>query len=576
MAVLHKLSIRNFRGIKEFDQVFDTGITCIIGRGDSGKSTILDAINYVFSSSWGIHFNDSDFYNCDMDNPIVIEGTVMDLPEKLVSQYSTHIRGILANGEICDDMESQESQDSIPSLTIRLTVTKDLEPTWDVVSNRGIDPMPIKSSKRALLNVFSVADFNDRHFSLNKGNPLYTLYKQLTGEDILDGENKVLDVMRDAKKEFDTSISDKFKGVIDKVKSVATELGVSLNEITASLDHRDIAISENKVSIHEDGVPFRLKGKGSKRLLSLAIQMSLTQPSGIILIDEIEQGLEPDRVQHLVCVLSRYTDKQIILTTHSSHVIVEIPCKSLYIRRDDTISLTHVEGCMQNVVRSNPEAFFAKKVIVCEGPTEIGIFRAINEYLLNDIGRSASHFGVRFANGGGRNMDQYVRGFIELGYRCCLFCDSDDENINAQKNDFAASGVEVVDCLSSNCLEKQIFSDLPWEGIVELIGIYRTILVNEEEGLISVDEADKRVFDSVKSKLMNRKDLNYSQDWMCVESYDLREALAKAAISRKNPWFKNQTRGMLMGRVILKYYHLMLNTNHLKKEIDRIIEWVKA
>ena len=398
----------------------------------------------------------------------------------------------------------------------------------------------------------------------------------MTGEDILDGENKVLDVMRDAKKEFDTSISDKFKGVIDKVKSVATELGVSLNEITASLDHRDIAISENKVSIHEDGVPFRLKGKGSKRLLSLAIQMSLTQPSGIILIDEIEQGLEPDRVQHLVCVLSRYTDKQIILTTHSSHVIVEIPCKSLYIRRDDTISLTHVEGCMQNVVRSNPEAFFAKKVIVCEGPTEIGIFRAINEYLLNDIGRSASHFGVRFANGGGRNMDQYVRGFIELGYRCCLFCDSDDENINAQKNDFAASGVEVVDCLSSNCLEKQIFSDLPWEGIVELIGIYRTILVNEEEGLISVDEADKRVFDSVKSKLMNRKDLNYSQDWMCVESYDLREALAKAAISRKKPWFKNQTRGMLMGRVILKYYHLMPNTNHLKKEIDRIIEWVKA
>ena len=385
MAVLHKLSIRNFRGLKEFDQVFDTGLTCIIGRGDSGKSTILDAINYVFSSSWGIHFNDSDFYNCDMTNPIVIEGTVTGVPEKLLSQYAAHVRGILPNGDICDDMEDPEAAELVSALTIRLTVTKDLEPSWDVVSNRGQEPMPIKSSRRALLNVFSVADFNDRHFSLNKGNPLYTLYKQLTGEDILDGENKVLDIMRDAKKEFDTSISDKFKGVIDKVKSVATELGVSLNEITASLDHRDIAISENKVSIHEDGVPFRLKGKGSKRLLSLAIQMSLTQPSGIILIDEIEQGLEPDRVQHLVCVLSRYTDKQIILTTHSSHVIVEIPCNSLYIRRDDTISLTHVDGYMQNVVRSNPEAFFAKKVIVCEGPTEIGIFRAINEYLLNDI-----------------------------------------------------------------------------------------------------------------------------------------------------------------------------------------------
>ena len=63
MAVLHRLSIKNFRGIKDFDQVFGAGLTCIIGRGDSGKSTILDAINYTFSSSWGIHFNDSDFYN---------------------------------------------------------------------------------------------------------------------------------------------------------------------------------------------------------------------------------------------------------------------------------------------------------------------------------------------------------------------------------------------------------------------------------------------------------------------------------------------------------------------------------
>lgn len=575
MAVLHKLSIRNFRGLKEFDQVFDTGLTCIIGRGDSGKSTILDAINYVFSSSWGIHFNDSDFYNCDMTNPIVIEGTVTGVPEKLLSQYAAHVRGILPNGDICDDMEDPGAAELVSALTIRLTVTKDLEPSWDVVSNRGQEPMPIKSSRRALLNVFSVADFNDRHFSLNKGNPLYTLYKQLTGEDILDGENKVLDVMREAKKEFDTSISDKFKEVIDKVKVVATELGVNLNEITAALDHRDIAISENKVSIHEEGVPFRLKGKGSKRLLSLAIQMSLTQPSGIILIDEIEQGLEPDRVQHLVYVLSRYTDKQIFITTHSSHVIVEILCNSLCIMRENHTSLIHVKGCMQNVVRSNPEAFFAKKVIVCEGPTEIGIFRAINEYMLNNIGRSASHYGVRFANGGGRNMDQYVRGFIGLGYQCCLFCDSDDDNINAQKKDFVAIGVEVVDCLPSNYLEKQVFADLPMAGVTELIGIYRSIIVNEEDGLISEDDADKCIFDSVKSKSMNGRDTTYSQDWACGDSSDLREALAKASISKKNPWFKNQTRGMLMGRVILKYCHSMSDTNHLKVEVNKIIEWVK-
>jgi predicted ATP-dependent endonuclease of OLD family len=54
MAKLERLIIKHFRGIENFEQRFKGGITCIIGRGDSGKSTILDAISYVFSQSWGV------------------------------------------------------------------------------------------------------------------------------------------------------------------------------------------------------------------------------------------------------------------------------------------------------------------------------------------------------------------------------------------------------------------------------------------------------------------------------------------------------------------------------------------
>lgn len=47
MPKLFHLHIENFRGIKKFDHSFNGGMTCIIGRGDSGKTTILDAISYV-------------------------------------------------------------------------------------------------------------------------------------------------------------------------------------------------------------------------------------------------------------------------------------------------------------------------------------------------------------------------------------------------------------------------------------------------------------------------------------------------------------------------------------------------
>lgn len=188
MAKLRFLKISHFRGIKNFEQIFGDGITCIIGRGDSCKSTILDAIAYVFAPSWSIRLNDSDFYMCDTTSPIVIEGVVSDIPDELILKYSNHLRGITKDYQLVDDMESEEAHDALPALTIRLTIRKDLEPSWEVVSYNGVESSIIKATDRGKLNVFSVSEYTDRHFSLNKGNPLYSLYQQLNGNHIADDE----------------------------------------------------------------------------------------------------------------------------------------------------------------------------------------------------------------------------------------------------------------------------------------------------------------------------------------------------------------------------------------------------
>lgn len=190
MARLEYLSINHFRGIETFEQWFGNGITCIIGRGDSGKSTILDAIAYLFSQSWTIHLNDSDFYNCDTNTPIIIEGTVTGVPEELLKLYENHVRGV-KDGKLIDDMESKDAIEAETALTIQLKVGKDLEPSWSVVSNNGVEPTGIKGVGRGKLNVYAVSDYTDRHFSMNKGNPLYSLYKQLNGTAFEDTDNVV-------------------------------------------------------------------------------------------------------------------------------------------------------------------------------------------------------------------------------------------------------------------------------------------------------------------------------------------------------------------------------------------------
>ena len=572
MAKLNYLKIIHYRGVEMFEQTFRDGITCIIGRGDSGKSTILNAIACLFAHTWSIHLTDSDFYGCNMESPIIIEGVVSAIPNELIKKFRTHLRGILKDGRLIDDMESEDAIDADPALSVRLTVGKDLEPIWEVVSYNGEEPSSIKANDRAKLNVYAISDYTDRHFSMNKGNPLYNLYKQLCVTDVLDDDdNAVLDIVREAKSAFDDAMRDKFDNVINIVKEEARKLGVTINEMKAMLDYKDIAINESKVSVHEDGIPYRLKGKGSKRLLSLAIQMALTEPSGIILIDEIEQGLEPDRVRHLVNILSKYSEKQILITTHSSNVIVELPCESLYIMRQGSRALLHVEGEVQGSIRKNPESFFSKKVLICEGATEIGICRALNDYQQEKGLNSMTCLGVCLADGHGRELEKYVIGFKELGYDTALLCDSDDNSVNKIKQKFKEAGVVVIDCDEQLAFEQQLFKDVNWDVVQEEICLCYKYLETEDN--LTFDDAKRKIFEQVFTTL-GKPDEDYDEHWLDAENNDLRMALGTTA--KKNSWYKRIDKASSMMKVVFAHMDELSETSRLRKEFIQLNDWINT
>lgn len=87
MAQVHQLHIQHFRGIKDFTHIFgDARLVVLIGRGDSGKSTILEAVSMVLSPVWNLTISDTDFYNVDTSSPIVIEATLKDVPNELLTE----------------------------------------------------------------------------------------------------------------------------------------------------------------------------------------------------------------------------------------------------------------------------------------------------------------------------------------------------------------------------------------------------------------------------------------------------------------------------------------------------------
>lgn len=560
MAKLVQLEIKNYRGIENLLLKFDhtSNLICFIGRGDSGKTTILEAISAVLSPAWNLAFHDTDFYNCDHLKSIEILATLIDLPPKLitVSKFGLHLRAYdTTNKVIIEDVTIEDSPTShLECLTLRLCVDQHLEPRWTITNARDQEDKLISGSERAMLNCYMIADHVDKHFSWNKGNPLYSLLKSLDTTDAPDEVNIIIQSLRAAKTQIDQHNFSELQEVTDKITLQAAALGLNILNTNTTLDFKELSIKDGRISLHEDLIPFRLKGKGSKRLISLAIQLNLVKEGGIMIVDEIEQGLEPDRVKHLARALKENSGGQIFLTTHSRDVITELGASPLrLILKDKEASkiegraLVYNEDTLTKVIRACPDAFFAKKIIVCEGATEIGLCRALDKYR-KSIGKQQMSFkDCAYVDGAGDTFVERAFTIVRADIATAILCDSDKDIINNQKPLLKAENVFICDCEPKNCTEAQVFKDLPWLAIQELVQKFSK---NIESG-----------FPKLLERILEEKD-----------TIALRSELTAASLSKK--WFKRIDYGEAMGDVIFQYFDQMNDEKHLKNSLVSLSTWI--
>ena len=154
MSKIIELDIKNFRGIESFSQKFSGNVVCLIGRGDSSKTTILEAIKAILSPRWNHTFYDTDFYQLDTSEPIEIVISLTDIPDALKTEgkFGLYLRAVDAEGNVSDDLGDEDSA----VLTIKLTVDNTLEPTWHVITGRDQESKEIKQGDRGKLNCFMI------------------------------------------------------------------------------------------------------------------------------------------------------------------------------------------------------------------------------------------------------------------------------------------------------------------------------------------------------------------------------------------------------------------------------------
>ncbi|WP_295413652.1 AAA family ATPase [uncultured Thiodictyon sp.] len=246
---IRQLKVANFRGIAALDWKPGHAFCCLIGPGDSGKSTVLDAIEAALSSRW-FSFNESDFMNCEATSSIIIEATVGELSKALKSdeRFGLYIRGWTAASELRDEPEDDDE----PVLTVRLTVDAAMEPVWELVCDRVDDPRTLSNRDRALFGLVRLAGEDARHLTWGQGSVL----SRLTGDS--NAAARLAEAYRSARASAKLNEIEALTHTAKMAEGFAKGLGAYVDgTYEPGLELGRSGLSSGSIALHDDQVPLR-------------------------------------------------------------------------------------------------------------------------------------------------------------------------------------------------------------------------------------------------------------------------------------------------------------------------------
>ncbi len=567
---IHQLEIQNFRGIQNLTWHPSPGLNCLVGPGDSTKTSILEAISLLLAHRWNLNFSDADFYDGDFDQDIRIEATITGLSQEMsqLGVFGERLRGITSDGTIVDD----PLDGACPAVTIRLTVDASLEPQWFVMKDSDSEPPRLGRAQRESFAVQRLDE--DAHTHL-RWSPVSAL-SHLTGP-----TPDLPLILANAQRAARTAIFDnpdpELQAAAESANLASNSLGgITIADAKPGLDPH-LHLRSGSLVLHDGGLPVDTHGLGTRRLLSLAIQRAALGDAGVLVLDEVEIGLEPHRLRMLLSKLrvAANDGKQVFLTTHSPITLENLEAQSLRVVRSRAgmTTVAHVpagiedeHGHYQAIARSAPSALLASRIVVGEGSTEVGLAWALIESWDQAAASSAAARGVVAANGfDGERAPLRALRYRHLGYEVALMIDNDGVSPVETVKQFTDAGGTLVQWERGNRIEDQLFADLPIYALQQMIDL-----------AIDLSEKDDPAA-SVRAMVENQLEEGPLPDGLKVVDWitgltepPIRAALAAA--SGGKGWFKSESKGYKLGRILTQHLTSVAGTS-LGERLDQFREF---
>ena len=217
-------------------------------------------------------------------------------------------------------MTDDPTPDGMTALTVRLRIDDTLEPRWTVTKGADDEGKTIGWRDRAALQLFRVGENPNNHLRWGRGSALAALVAE---EDEVD--STLVDAYRHAREAAFAAPHEMLNAAAASAYEHAVAFGIFAGpEFQPGLDPGAIG-GATRLTLHQEEIPLMNSGLGTRRLVALALQRAGIAGSSILLVDEVEHGLEPFRLLHLLQSLREAAEgskgeqglSQVLLTTHA-------------------------------------------------------------------------------------------------------------------------------------------------------------------------------------------------------------------------------------------------------------------
>jgi len=388
-----KINIINYKCFEgKFSINFNDGINIIVGNNETGKSTILEAIHLALTGIVNGKYLRNEL-NQYLFNYNIVYKYLESLSREQKQEPPKIIIEVFFSDDVNHKFEGNNNSDRISDCGIVFKIEFDEvyknEYEELLTTGENIKAIPIEYYKITWQS-FSLDSMTSKIIpiksvlidsSSSRNQNSSDLYIARIIQNNLDDKEKVLlsRAYREMKEMFKND-----KTVIEINKKIQKDIEITQKKINISTDLPTQTAWETGLMTFADDIPFQQIGKGEQCLIktNLALSNKKSQEAALLLLEEPENHLTHSKMHELISNIEYYyTNKQIILTTHSSYIMNKLNMKNIILLNEKMIfKLNDLSEDTYNYFKKlsgYPTLRFllCKKAVLVEGDSDELIFQ---------------------------------------------------------------------------------------------------------------------------------------------------------------------------------------------------------